>query len=94
MTARSHPEGPKSAKWVSELWLEGWTSIDQMQGTVLTKATEYIHYLERRNKQIMQEHRKLSQRLQAFEQLLSATARPTYQMPSYSRALFDPRGFC
>lgn len=64
------------------------------KGTVLTKATEYIHQLERRNRQIMQEHRKLSQRLQAFEQLLSATARPTYTMPSYSRTLFDPRGFC
>jgi len=64
------------------------------KGAVLTKATEYIHYLERRNKQIMQEHRKLSQRLQAFEQLLSATARPQYQMPTYSRTLFDPRGFC
>ncbi|KAK1836668.1 hypothetical protein QBC39DRAFT_387651 [Podospora conica] len=64
------------------------------KGAVLTKATEYIHYLERRNKQIMQEHRKLSQRLQAFEQLLASTARPTYQMPTYSRTLFDPRGFC
>ncbi|KAK0743136.1 hypothetical protein B0T18DRAFT_328731 [Schizothecium vesticola] len=64
------------------------------KGAVLTKATEYIHYLERRNKQIMQEHRKLSQRLQAFEQLLASTARPSYQMPSYSRTLFDPRGFC
>ncbi|KAK0708258.1 helix-loop-helix DNA-binding domain-containing protein [Lasiosphaeris hirsuta] len=64
------------------------------KGTVLTKATEYIHQLERKNKQIMQEHRKLSQRLQAFEQLLSATARPAYTMPTYSRTLFDPRGFC
>jgi len=26
------------------------------KGAVLTKATEYIHHLERRNKQIMQEH--------------------------------------
>jgi len=69
-------------------------STNEAQGAVLTKATEYIHHLERRNKQIMQEHRKLSQRLQAFEQLLSATARPAYQMPSYSRTLFDPRGFC
>jgi hypothetical protein len=64
------------------------------QGAVLTKATEYIHYLEKRNKQIMQKHRELSQRLQAFEQLLSATARPQYLMPTYSRTLFDPRGFC
>ncbi|KAK3381517.1 helix-loop-helix DNA-binding domain-containing protein [Podospora didyma] len=63
------------------------------KGTVLTKATEYIHYLERRNKQIAQEHLDLSRRLQAFEQLLHASTR-AYQMPSYSRTLFDPRGFC
>ena len=65
-----------------------------LQGTVLTKATEYIHFLERRNKQIVQEHRELSRRLQAFEQLLNATARQSYTMPTYSRTLFDPRGFC
>ncbi|KAK4232518.1 helix-loop-helix DNA-binding domain-containing protein [Podospora fimiseda] len=64
------------------------------KGTVLTKATEYIHYLERRNKQIVQEHRELSRRLQAFEQLLNASAAPQYTMPTYSRTLFDPRGFC
>ncbi|KAK4103233.1 hypothetical protein N658DRAFT_549764 [Parathielavia hyrcaniae] len=64
------------------------------KGTVLTKATEYIHLLERRNKQIVQEHRDLSRRLQAFEQLLNATARQSYAMPTYSRTLFDPRGFC
>ncbi|KAK3899787.1 hypothetical protein C8A05DRAFT_17830 [Staphylotrichum tortipilum] len=64
------------------------------KGTVLTKATEYIHFLERRNKQIVQEHRELSRRLQAFEQLLNATARQSYTMPTYSRTLFDPRGFC
>ncbi|KAL2135055.1 hypothetical protein VTI74DRAFT_9975 [Chaetomium olivicolor] len=64
------------------------------KGTVLTKATEYIHYLERKNKMIVQEHRELSRRLQAFEQLLNATARSQYTMPSYSRTLFDPRGFC
>ncbi|KAK4461804.1 helix-loop-helix DNA-binding domain-containing protein [Cladorrhinum samala] len=64
------------------------------KGTVLTKATEYIHYLERRNKQIVQQHRELSRRLQAFEQLLSASAQTQYTMPTYSRTLFDPRGFC
>ncbi|KAK4187187.1 hypothetical protein QBC35DRAFT_515631 [Podospora australis] len=64
------------------------------KGTVLTKATEYIHWLERRNKQIVLEHRDLSRRLQAFEQLLNASARPAYTMPMYSRTLFDPRGFC
>ncbi|EOO01818.1 putative helix-loop-helix dna-binding domain-containing protein [Phaeoacremonium minimum UCRPA7] len=64
------------------------------KGTVLTKATEYIHYLEKKNKAIMQQHNELSRRLQAFEQLLNATARPTFQMPNYSTTLFDPRGFC
>ncbi|QBZ62689.1 hypothetical protein PoMZ_11574 [Pyricularia oryzae] len=64
------------------------------KGAVLTKATEYIHYLEKKNKMIVQQHQELSKRLQAFEQLLSATARPTYQMPNYSRTLFDPRAFC
>ena len=64
------------------------------KGAVLTKATEYIHYLEKKNKAIVQQHQELSRRLQAFEQLLSATARPTYQMPNYSRTLFDPRAFC
>ncbi|KAK2031445.1 helix-loop-helix DNA-binding domain-containing protein [Colletotrichum zoysiae] len=64
------------------------------KGTVLTKATEYIHYLERRNKAIMREHQELARRLQAFEQLLSAQARQPFPMPTYSRTLFDPRGFC
>ena len=66
----------------------------ESQGTVMTKATEYIHVLERRNKAIMREHQDLSRRLQAFEQLLNATARQPFPMPSYSRTLFDPRGFC
>lgn len=68
--------------------LTGW------QGTVLTKATEYIHLLEKRNKQIVTEHRELSRRLQAFEHLLNTSARQSYTMPTYSRTLFDPRGFC
>ncbi|EAQ85072.1 hypothetical protein CHGG_09086 [Chaetomium globosum CBS 148.51] len=64
------------------------------KGTVFTKAIEYIHFLERQNKQITQEHRNLSRRLQAFEQLLTVTAQQTYGMPAYTSALFDPRGFC
>ena len=60
----------------------------------MTKATEYIHQLERRNKEIAMEHRELSRKLQAFEQLLHHTATTAYQMPAYSRTLFDPRGFC
>ncbi|KAJ9151323.1 HLH-domain-containing protein [Pleurostoma richardsiae] len=64
------------------------------KGTVLTKATEYIQYLEKKNKAIIQQHQELSRRLQAFEQLLNATARPSFQVPNYSRTLFDPRSFC
>ncbi|EPE06024.1 helix-loop-helix dna-binding domain-containing protein [Ophiostoma piceae UAMH 11346] len=64
------------------------------KGTVLTKATDYIHQLEKKQQAIMRQHQELSRRLQAFEQLLNAAARPTFQMPNYSRALFDPRAFC
>jgi hypothetical protein len=67
---------------------------DNIQGTVLTKATEYIHHLEKRNRAIMKEHQQLARRLQAFEQLLNAAARQPYLMPNHSRTLFDPRGFC
>lgn len=67
--------------------------LTDKQGTVLTKATDYIHYLEKKNKAIIQQHQELSRRLQAFEQLLSAAAQPSFQMP-YSRTLFDPRAFC
>jgi hypothetical protein len=65
------------------------------QGTILTKAVEYIHQLERRNRTILREHQELARRLQAFEQLFAATARPAaFVMPNYSRTLFDPRAFC
>lgn len=73
---------------------ESWRANPESQGTVLTKATDYIHLLERKNKAIMGEHQELARRLQAFEQLLNATARQPFPMPSYSRTLFDPRGFC
>ncbi|KAG5950316.1 hypothetical protein E4U53_005265 [Claviceps sorghi] len=64
------------------------------KGTVLTKATEYIHQLEARNKAIVQEHQQLSRRLQAFETLLSANTQADMMMPNHSMTLFDPRGFC
>jgi hypothetical protein len=63
------------------------------KGTVLTKATEYIQQLERRNKAITKEQQHLARRLQAFETLLSAAATQSFMMP-HSGALFDPRGFC
>ncbi|KAL7932690.1 hypothetical protein V8C35DRAFT_70471 [Trichoderma chlorosporum] len=63
------------------------------KGTVLTKATEYIHHLEQHNKDIMTEHKQLMRRLQAFEALLNNSMRVDI-MPSHSMTLFDPRGFC
>lgn len=60
---------------------------------MLTKATEYIHQLEQRNKDIMSEHKQLMRRLQAFEALLNNSMRVDI-MPSHSMTLFDPRGFC
>ena len=68
--------------------------LTQIQGTVLTKATEYIQYLERRNKELASEHRGLSRRIQAVEQIMAATVQQAYGMPAYSQTLFDPRGFC
>ncbi|GAB0135809.1 hypothetical protein EsDP_00004134 [Epichloe bromicola] len=65
------------------------------KGTVLTKATEYIHQLEARNKAIVQEHQQLSRRIQAFETLLNTTgSQADLMMPNHSMTLFDPRGFC
>ena len=51
------------------------------QGTVLTKATEYIRHLERRNRSITQQHQELSRRVQAFEQLLTPTTRANFRGP-------------
>lgn len=64
------------------------------KGTVLTKATEYIQYLERQNKEIVLEHRNLTRRVQAIDQIMAATVQQVYGMPAYSQTLFDPRGFC
>ncbi len=58
------------------------------------KALEYIHYLEKKNRAVLQRHHRLTIRVQAFEQLFQAAAMPTFQMPIYSRTLFDPRAFC
>lgn len=78
-------------KLIPSFWTDVWRNV---QGMILLKATEYIQQLEKRNKAIMKEHQELSRRLQAFEQLLTSTARQSYAMPTYSRTLFDPRGFC
>jgi hypothetical protein len=42
---------------------------------VLTKATEYIRYLERRNRAIAQQQEELTRKLQAYEELLSPQVR-------------------
>ncbi|KAK4147578.1 uncharacterized protein C8A04DRAFT_34272 [Dichotomopilus funicola] len=64
---------------------------------VLTKATEYIRDLERRNKDLVEDQRELVRRLQVVEQLLSSVAQQQTAATSSttcSRVLFDPRGFC
>ncbi|CAJ2504957.1 Uu.00g123510.m01.CDS01 [Anthostomella pinea] len=61
------------------------------KGTVLTKATEYIHQLERRNRSIAQKNDELARRLQAFEQLVGAVPGAGWQPQGYGQAVFNPR---
>ncbi|KAK9775290.1 hypothetical protein SCAR479_07966 [Seiridium cardinale] len=61
------------------------------KGTILTKATEYIHQLERRNRSMAHKNEELLRRLQAFEQLLGASPAPTtWQPQGYGAAVFNP----
>ncbi|KAH6647757.1 hypothetical protein BKA67DRAFT_662518 [Truncatella angustata] len=61
------------------------------KGTILTKATEYIHQLERRNRSMSHKNEELLRRLQAFEQLLGASPAPaTWQPQGYGAAVFNP----
>lgn len=43
-----------------------------LQATVLSKATEYIAHLERRNKTLRQENNALKARIEAFEIMVLA----------------------
>ncbi|KAI1490229.1 HLH-domain-containing protein [Biscogniauxia mediterranea] len=61
------------------------------KGTVLTKATEYIHQLERRNRSMAQKNEELARRLHAFEQLVGAAPGPNWQPQGYGAAVFNPR---
>jgi hypothetical protein len=64
------------------------------KGTILTKATEYIHQLERRNRNMAHKNDELTRRLQAFEQLLGAGhPAPNWHTQAYGAAVFNPRGF-
>ena len=64
------------------------------KGTVLSKATEYIHTLERRNRAMAIKNEELSRRLQAFEQLIgSGAVGPGWQPPGFGPAVFNPRPF-
>lgn len=91
---------PKVSKVSLPLSSCQWTSsfsendeANKIQGTVLTKATEYIHQLERRNRSMAHKNEELTRRLQAFEQLLGAGAGPNpanWQPQGYGAALFNP----
>ncbi|KAI2633321.1 helix-loop-helix DNA-binding domain-containing protein [Xylaria nigripes] len=61
------------------------------KGTVLTKATEYIHQLERRNRSASNRNEELSRRLQAFEQLLSATPASNWRPQGYGGPVYTQR---
>ncbi|KAH8666462.1 hypothetical protein BX600DRAFT_273859 [Xylariales sp. PMI_506] len=63
------------------------------KGTILTKATEYIHQLERRNRSMAHKNDELLRRLQAFEQLLGANSVPTWQPQGYGAPVFNPTRF-
>lgn len=66
-------------------------TLTELQGTILTKATEYIHQLERRNRSMSHKNEELLRRLQAFEQLLGASPAPaTWQPQGYGAAVFNP----
>jgi hypothetical protein len=68
--------------------------VKASKGTVLSKATEYIHQLERRNRSMAQKNEELTRRLQAFEQLVGVGAPgPNWQPQTFSATSFDPRGF-
>ncbi|RYP37319.1 hypothetical protein DL767_002962 [Monosporascus sp. MG133] len=64
------------------------------KGTVLSKATEYIHQLERRNRSMAQKNEELARRLQAFEQLVGVTAAgQTWPPQAFGAPIFNPRPF-
>lgn len=65
------------------------------QGTVLSKATEYIQQLEQANRAMMNEHQQLVERLQTLEAMLQTSGgpRPPQFVPNHGLTLFDPRAF-
>ncbi|KAI1275510.1 helix-loop-helix DNA-binding domain-containing protein [Xylaria sp. FL0933] len=61
------------------------------KGTVLTKATEYIHQLERRNRSVAQKNEELARRLQAFEQLVGAPPGSNWRPQGYAGPVYNQR---
>ncbi|KAI8631293.1 helix-loop-helix DNA-binding domain-containing protein [Xylariaceae sp. FL1651] len=61
------------------------------KGTVLTKATDYIHQLERRNRSMAQKNEELARRLQAFEQLVGAPPGPNWRPQGYGGPVYNQR---
>ncbi|KAI0100262.1 helix-loop-helix DNA-binding domain-containing protein [Nemania sp. FL0031] len=61
------------------------------KGTVLTKATEYIHQLERRNRSVAQKNEELARRLQAFEQLVGAPPGSNWRPQGYGAPVYNQR---
>ncbi|KAI1817318.1 helix-loop-helix DNA-binding domain-containing protein [Poronia punctata] len=61
------------------------------KGTVLTKATEYIHQLERRNRSAAQKNEELAQRLRAFEQLFGTVPSSNWRLQGYGGPVYNQR---
>ncbi|KAI0477821.1 helix-loop-helix DNA-binding domain-containing protein [Xylariaceae sp. FL0804] len=81
--------------------LHGLTPAHKLnKATVLSKATEYIRHLEKRNNRLMDENSAMQQRIAAFEKLFMSGAMnggvsPIQQMPPATPAPYpqDPNGF-
>ncbi|KAI0997304.1 hypothetical protein K3495_g10883 [Podosphaera aphanis] len=62
--------------------LQGLTPAHKLnKATVLSKATEYIYHLEKRNRRLQQENNEVKERLAAFETLFRSSSMNLHQSP-------------
>ncbi|KAI1174352.1 helix-loop-helix DNA-binding domain-containing protein [Nemania sp. FL0916] len=61
------------------------------KGAVLTKATEYIHHLEKCNQEAVEDNQNMARRLQAFEQLIGVPLGPNWSPHGYGSRAYDHR---
>ncbi|KAH8593371.1 hypothetical protein B0O99DRAFT_688586 [Bisporella sp. PMI_857] len=74
--------------------LQGLTPAHKLnKATVLSKATEYIHHLEKRNKRLQEENAYMKGRIDAFEKLFMAGSLGLNPAPQYSQPFAYPQEF-